>query len=217
MSYQKSLDNFIQLLQLTKREGLQPHQVLYARYQPWLMRIPEIGKEIDSLHFLSQGKAFQREVGWKKRKLRKSKLETTSESCWQIKKPSKELGRAEGSITSQGLCTTGLELFFPEDGSCFPKTHWCLRGGPVNRISAISLHLQSTPKDVKFPYKLFTKTIPPVTAMQKAKNCRWVYTTHGIFSYLKRTISKMFIKSRANYWIYHKKCLLAQHFVGWSD
>lgn len=101
-----------------------------------------------------------------------------------------------------------------------PPGHARVRGEGLWTGSRARLYIYRThlkPKDVKFPYKLFTKVIPPAIAMQNPNNCSWGYTAHGAFSYLKRTLSEMFVRSRANYWLCHKKCLLAQHFVGWSD
>lgn len=78
--------------------------------------------------------------------MKKKNLKSASQFCCQIKKPIKKLGRAEGIITPRALCTTGVELSVPEDGSHSTKQHRRLRGGPVGRISNISLHLQSTLK-----------------------------------------------------------------------
>lgn len=46
----------------------------------------------------------------------------------------------------------------------------------------LSLHLQSTLKTKGCStYKLFKKIIPPAIAVQKAKNCSWIYSTHATF------------------------------------
>lgn len=116
------------------------------------------------------------------------------------KKPIKKLGRAEGIITPRGLCTTGVELSAPEDGSHSSKPHRCLRGGPVGRISNISLNLQRT-LDVALPYKLFTKIIPPTTAMQKGQR---EFLSRMQLLLLKRYLCTKFTKSRVNYYLYHK-------------
>lgn len=152
---------------------------------------------------------------------RRKKLESASESCWQSKKAIKKLGRAEGSIVPYGLCTTAMELCFPENSS-HPPIHSGVLGkglwtGSQASVYIYRAHLKT--KDVELPFNLFTEIIPPAMAMKKRITAAGVILHTEYFHIWRGFDPKMFTKSRANYWLYHKNCLLAQHFVasGYSD
>lgn len=170
---------------------------------PWPIWSLELGKETGSLHLQPRGKAIQREPGWKMSRRRK-KLKLPQNLAGRSRNPSKSWEELREVLK--------VALIPPRHARVRREGLWT---GSQARLYIYRTHLK--PKDVKFPYKLFTKIIPPAIAMQNPKNCSWDYTAHGAFSYLRRSLSEMFIKSRANYWLCHKKCLLAQHFVGWSD
>lgn len=179
------------------------------------MRNLELGEEMGSLHIWPQGKEFQSELRWKMT-WRIKKFESGSECCWQIRKLIEESGRAGGSIGPQIQYNWSGTIFFLKMDLISPShtSVWgeCLCIGPQESAYCYRPHLK--PKDAQFPHKCLTKIIPPAIAMQKAKNCSWDYTTHGTYACLKRTLSKMFIKSRANYWLYHKKVFISPDVCG---
>lgn len=144
MSYQK-FDTSVQFLQLM-RTGLQPHQAQCTECQPVLGQWGSWSQEKWWAHFIFNLHSTILETTGVEDDRKKKNLKIASQFCCQIKKPIKNLGRAEGIIIPPGLCTTGVELSVPEDGSHSSKPHRCLRRGPVDRISNISLNLQRTLK-----------------------------------------------------------------------